>query len=115
MGKADMQSLLEHEGTEVVELCNGTIADGRAFHAFIQMTIAEHRRYHRDLRDGRVMDLPSYGVILHSGWGGQPDAQTRDHMMKAHTDNFKLLERIAEIASAQQAIVYRNSKERSEA
>lgn len=109
MTESAFLALLEEEGTEVVELCSGTIADGRAFHAFIQMTVANRQRYHRDLAARTPLDLPSYGQVLHTGWGREPDATVTQAITENCTDNVKLLEAIGRHAVALQDIVRHNS------
>lgn len=114
MNETDFLKLLQDEGTSIVELCSGTIADGRDFHAFIKMTAANRQRYHEDLAKRAVMDLNAYGEILHTGWGKEPDEAASAFIMQTCTDNLKLLETIGRDAAAMEDILRRNSKSKSE-
>lgn len=110
MDEQSFLKLLQDEGTQVIELCAGRIKDGREFHAFIKMDIENGQRYRADLAKGVPLDLNSYGEILHTGWGKEPDAATCALITEKHTDNLKLLETIGRDAAAMNDILIKNSK-----
>jgi len=111
MAEDHFPQFLKVEGTGVIELCAGQIKDGRDFFAFLQMDIESHQRYRQDLSQGRPMDLNSYGKVLHTGWGKEPDEATSAMVMKKHTDNLKILQAIGEHATAIADIIHSNSKD----
>ena len=113
MSEADFLKTLEEEGTEIVELCSGTVADGRAFYAFVQMSIANRASYHAALAKGGVIDLNAYGAVLQAGWGREPDEATTAHALHTYTDNVKLLETIGQDVAAINKIISANSQQES--
>lgn len=110
MNEESFLKLLQDEGTQVVELCAGRIKDGREFHAFIKMDIESRQHYRADLAKGTPLDLNHYGEILHTGWGKEPDDETRAMVTEKYTDNLKLLETIGRDALAMNDILIKNSK-----
>jgi hypothetical protein len=84
--------VLASDKAEIVELCSGQLKDGREFYAFIQMTVESYRSYREALKQSTTINLPSYGIVLHTGWGAKPDVKIAESIMKNHTDNFRILE-----------------------
>lgn len=99
------------ENTGLVDLCHGRTRDGRQFHAFIGMDVSSYGRYHRAISGGEAVDLTSFGKIIHAGWGRDPDPATAQRVMRAHTDNFRILEAVLRAAEASGGLSMNNSRE----
>jgi len=108
-----MFSLLDElraNDTGFIELCTGTTSSGRPFHAFIKMTVDNYLRYQADLKSGRPMNLGSYGDVIHTGWGREPDEDTKARILRDHTDMMKIVREMTSHASGMGEIIKRNSR-----
>jgi hypothetical protein len=101
---------LQKNGSDIVELCSGALRDGRMFHAFIKMTPDNYMKYQEALKLNIALDLPSFGDVIHTGWGDTPDAATKERIMRGHTDNHKIKEELTRHAKAMMGIIRKNTQ-----
>lgn len=94
----------------IVELCSAENADGRAFHAFIKMTPDNYAKYKQALKLRAPLDLLSFGEVIHTGWGAQPDEVTKTRIMNEHTDNQKIKEELTRHAMTMQRIIRKHTQ-----
>lgn len=101
---------LQKNGSDIIELCGGTLRDGRTFHAFVKMTPDNYMKYREALKLNVALDLPSFGDVIHTGWGDAPDAGTKEHIMRGHTDNHKIKDELTRHAKAMMGIIRKNTQ-----
>ena len=101
---------LRENGSSIIELCGGTLRDGRAVHAFVKMTPDNYMKYREALKMNVALDLPTFGEVIHTGWGTEPDEATKARILREHTDNPKIEKQLTRHAKAMRDIIRKNTQ-----
>lgn len=101
---------LRENGSNIIELCSGNLRDGRSFHAFVKMTPDNYMKYREALKMNVALDLPTFGEVIHTGWGTDPDEAIKARILCEHTDNQKIEEQLTRHAKAMRDIIRKNTQ-----
>ncbi len=75
MTALSLQTKLMLQNNYGVVLCNSTTENGEPFFHFVKADKKNIEQMNRDYQAGKEVDFTSYGEILLSGWGENPEPQ----------------------------------------
>jgi len=71
---------METSDTSIVALYRATSLDGKPFFAFVAIAPSNYLDFQKAVASGDPMDVTSFGEVLETGWGDEPDEQTLENM-----------------------------------